>query len=81
VPHTVPQFPQCVGSFERSTHAPPQLACPVGHVQTPAVQVDPDGQAWPHEPQFARFVWVSTQIPLQFVCPAGHPLQAPLTHV
>jgi hypothetical protein len=47
------------------------LTCPAGHEQIPAVQVDPDGQAWPHEPQFAKLVLVSTQVPLQFVCPAG----------
>jgi hypothetical protein len=54
----------------------PQLpqACDVAplHVQTPAWQVDPCGQAWPHAPQLAASVFSFTHAPAQLLNPLWH---------
>jgi hypothetical protein len=57
VAHLVLQLPQAAVLLERSAHTVPQLTWPVGHAQTPALQVELGGQAWPQVPQLFGSVW------------------------
>ena len=48
---TCPQLPQFDGSVAMATHLPPQSDCPVGHEQTPPLQVWPAAHAFVQLPQ------------------------------
>ena len=50
-----------------------------GVTQAPAVQTCPAAHAWPHEPQWAALVCVSTHAPGHTVCPLAQRTQAPET--
>jgi hypothetical protein len=79
---TIPHPPQSRGLVSICTHDWPQATLPVGQapaVQTPPAHREPDAQAFPHVPQFAPSVAVSTQAPVQFVSP-GRQAQAPEIH-
>lgn len=74
VAQLVPQAPQLAASVSVSTHrghAGAQAVAPPSHVQAPPVQV-PRPQDWPHPPQLAAPVVVSTQWPAQQAEPAPH---------
>jgi hypothetical protein len=72
--HARPQAPQLLALLVVSTHAPPQLVCPAGHIiiepwQRPFVHVWPAEQTVPHAPQFMSSVKTLVQTPLQRVSP------------
>jgi len=54
--HRLPHEPQLRGSLPVSTHAIPHCVSPEGHMQLPAVQVEPKGHVLPQEPQSRLFV-------------------------
>lgn len=75
----LPQAPQFIALVWVSTHVPSHSAWPVGHVQTPATQLEPPAQACPQPPQLPLSVCVFTQEPLQLVgvVPPQATVQAP----
>jgi hypothetical protein len=72
-------FPQCLGSFARSTHSPPHNAFGTGHVQLPFTHVSPGLQAASQLPQWDSSDWKSAQAVLHWF--SGLHRQLPLTHL
>jgi hypothetical protein len=63
-----------------STQLPPQLVCPMGQVQLPAVQLVPLVHASLQPPQWSLLAMLSTQAEPQAKSPLGH-LHAPASQV
>ena len=61
----MPQPPQSVAAEATSTHPSPQVTCPAGQTQCPAVHVAPGAQASAQAPQF----WASVATSLQPTLP------------
>ena len=71
----------CSGRTWSAMHAPPQNACPAGHVHEPFEQLAPASasQAAPHAPQLAILACRFTHWPPHMVWPAGQ-THAPAIH-
>ena len=69
--HTSPQVPQFCGSLASDRQMPSQSWVPAGQVHEPSTQVVPSEQAWPHDPQLAGSVLVSTQSAPHAVVPGA----------
>jgi hypothetical protein len=78
----MPHDPQSSGSFCRSAQVAPHTVFPEGHVQAPATQKSPAGQATAHDPQWFGSDDTLTQPTAepQLTSPAGH-WHTPLSHV